>query len=135
MVIASLLTMGGHSVLLIMRGQISRESLTVSPGQWAILAAAILTSLAFFLLIPVRIKRDWRTHGIFAAFIVSLFAEMYGFPLTVYFISTILGLTYFEKEFMLYMYAVGMPLGALISTLGVVYAKRTPMFLPFIKLS
>lgn len=102
MVIASLLTMGGHSVLLIMRGQIRRESLTVSPGQWAILAAAILTSLAFFLLIPVRIKRDWRTRGVFAAFIVSLFAEMYGFPLTVYFISTILGLTYFEKEFMLY---------------------------------
>lgn len=53
-------------------------------GRWDLVALNIIGFLLFLIPSNYRRKANWKSMGIYSAFIVSLFVEMYGVPLGIY---------------------------------------------------
>jgi|APHM01.1.fsa_nt_gi Putative protein-S-isoprenylcysteine methyltransferase len=106
-------------------GQISQM---MYQGNWLLVALNVGGFLLFLIPMKYRRKADWRSFGIYTAFIVSLFVEMYGIPLTVYLgsgligpalepMNTFLSLNLFGFSFVLNRY---MLLGLIITLIGMI---------------
>jgi protein-S-isoprenylcysteine O-methyltransferase Ste14 len=64
---------------------------TYDYGYWGLVLGLVLLGGLFVLgFIRPRKPPEWRSAGLFSAFFIALFAEMYGLPLTIYALASLL---------------------------------------------
>lgn len=73
-------------------------------GRAGLIAANIALAVAFLALLPYRreTKRQWRSQGVFVAFVIALMTEMFGWPLLLFLLSPLVEIPviapdYFEE--------------------------------------